>query len=228
MVLEELEGTSEEDTDALVYGEIDMHDFMTELLDKYGGTSAEGGGGGDGTGRRIFVDLGSGTGKAVMAAGLCRHFSHVWGIELLPCTSAIAELLIEDYVRDVLPGARPASNPLLSCSVERGDFFQPDVLARWTGADFVFCNCVTWDQGTMDAMSAAAERMRPGALFVTVLCPLSSDKFELVDEAELKFSWGFVEALVHRRMTDDAAALGAMLGDSMSRMRGADDMEHDA
>ena len=228
IVLEELEGTSEEDTDALVYGEIDMHDFMTELLDKYGGTSAGGGGGGDGTGRRIFVDLGSGTGKAVMAAGLCRHFSHVWGIELLPCTSAIAELLIEDYVRDVLPGARPASNPLLSCSVERGDFFQPDVLARWTGADFVFCNCVTWDQGTMDAMSAAAERMRPGALFVTVLCPLSGDKFELVDEAELKFSWGFVEALVHRRMTDDAAALGAMLGDSMSRMRGADDMEHDA
>ena len=43
IVLEELEGTSEEDSDALVYGEIDMHDFMTELLDKYGGTSAEGG-----------------------------------------------------------------------------------------------------------------------------------------------------------------------------------------
>ena len=42
IVLEELEGTSEEDSDALVYGEIDMHDFMTELLDKYGGTSAEG------------------------------------------------------------------------------------------------------------------------------------------------------------------------------------------
>ena len=59
----------------------------------------------------------------------------------------------------------------------------------------------------MDALSAVAERMRPGAIFVTVLCPLSSDKFELVDEAELKFSWGFVEALVHRRMTDDAAAL---------------------
>ena len=204
IVLEELEGTSEEDSDALVYGEIDMHDFMTELLDKYGGT-----------------------GKAVMAAGLCRHFSHVWGIELLPCTSAIAELLIEDYVRDVLPGARPASNPLLSCAVERGDFFQPEVSSRWTRADFVFCNCVTWDQDTVDALSDAAERMRPGAIFVTVLCPLSSDKFELVDEAELKFSWGFVEALVHRRMTDDAAALGAMLGDSMSRMRGDDNMEHD-
>ena len=105
-----------------------MHDFMTELLDKYGGTSAEGGGGGDGTGR-CFVDLGSGTGKAVMAAGLCRHFSHVWGIELLPCTSAIAELLIEDYVRDVLPGARPASNDAAVVRGGAGKFFQPGFIA---------------------------------------------------------------------------------------------------
>ena len=36
----------------------------------------------------------------------------------------------------------------------------------------------------------AAEGLRPGAVFVTVLCPLSSDKFELVEEVELSFSWG--------------------------------------
>jgi hypothetical protein len=50
------------------------------LLDKYGDTSAAGSGGGwpggGGAGGRTFWDLGSGTGKAVMAAGLCRHFSH--------------------------------------------------------------------------------------------------------------------------------------------------------
>ena len=72
----------------------------------------------------------------------------------------------------------------------------------------------------------AAEGLRPGAVFVTVLCPLSSDKFELVEEVELSFSWGSVECLVHRRMTDEAAQLAAMLGESMAGMRGGDvDME---
>ena len=32
--------------------------------------------------------------------------------------------------------------------------------------------------------------METGAIFVTVLCPLSSDKFELVDEAELEIFVG--------------------------------------
>ena len=57
-------------------------------------------------------------------------------------------------------------------------------------------------------------------MFVTVLCPLASDKFELVVEVELSFSWGFVECLVHRRLTDEAAELAAMLGESMAGMNG--------
>ena len=53
--------------------------------------------------------------------------------------------------------------------------------------------------------------MRPGAVFVTVLCPLVSHKFDVIEEAEMAFSWGAVECLVHRRKTDadadDARAL---------------------
>jgi hypothetical protein len=237
------QGTPEEDADCLVYGEIAALDFLA-FLDKHGETSAavaggggqgdgwgggrgagsERGGGGEGgagarsVGGRVFWDLGSGTGKAVMAAGLCRHFAHVRGIELLPCTAGIAAVLVEDFARDVLPGARAASNPLRSVAVECGDFFSPHTLHAWAAGDFVFCNCVTWDDATMMRLSAAAEGLRPGAVFVTVLCPLSSDKFEVVDEVELPFSWGSVECVVHRRLTDQAAHLAATLGASMARM----------
>ena len=149
-------GASDEDADCLVYGEIAI-DY--DVVGRYGGkrgeryppgganksgvtaasseTSgivAEGGGGG-----RVFWDLGSGTGKAVMAAGLCRHFSHSRGVELLPCTAGIAAVLVEDFARDVLPGARPGSNPLRSITVECGDFFAPACLAQWQAGDFVFC-----------------------------------------------------------------------------------------
>ena len=52
----------------------------------------------------------------------------------------------------------------------------------------------------MRRLSTLAERMRPGSTFVTVLCPLESDAFETVAEDELEFSWGVVDALVHRRL----------------------------
>jgi hypothetical protein len=57
-------------------------------------------------------------------------------------------------------------------------------------------------------------------VFITVLCPLASDAFELVEEVELKFSWGSVEALVHRRLTDELAAAAAALGAAMEAMEG--------
>ena len=199
-----------EDADNLVYGEIATEDFMS-LLEKYGATNGEEDSC-DGTLEgRAFWDLGSGTGKAVMTAGLCSHFAHVRGVELLPCTAGIAAVLVEDFERDVLPGARPISTPLRSIAVECGDFFAPECLARWQAGDFVFCNCVTWDDDTMGRLSIAAEGLRPGAVFVTVLCPLSSTKFELVEEMELAFSWGAVECLVHRRLTEEAAAAAAAL-----------------
>ena len=70
IVLESLAGTSEEEDDVLVYGEIALKDFV-ELLDKHGDVSAEAKeNGSDG---RVFFDLGSGTGKGVLVAGLCRH-----------------------------------------------------------------------------------------------------------------------------------------------------------
>ena len=209
IVLEELEGTAEEDADVLVYGEIAALDFAA-LLEKHGDVHAADAGATDG---RVFFDLGSGTGKGVLVAGLCRHFSRAYGVEILPCTGAIADVLVEDFKRDVLPNARPASRPLRDIRAEVGDFFSETFARAWTRADFVFCNCVTWDEATMTRLSRLAERMRPGAIFVTVLCPLVTDKFDVIEEAEMAFSWGAVECLVHRRKTDaDAARARALEG----------------
>jgi hypothetical protein len=73
---------------ALIYGEIDFKSFATALLKvkfKYGlphvGHSPAWGvlqiDGGS------FVDLGSGTGKGVVAASLMHNFEHAYGIEIL-------------------------------------------------------------------------------------------------------------------------------------------------
>ena len=125
IVLEELEGTAEEDADVLVYGEIAARDFAA-LLEKHGDVHAADA---DATDGRVFFDLGSGTGKGVLVAGLCRHFARAYGVEILPCTG-IADVLVEDFKRDVLPNARSASRPLLDIRAEAGDFFSETAALR--------------------------------------------------------------------------------------------------
>ena len=48
-------------------------------------------------------------------------------------------------------------------------------------------------------MARLAEGMVPGSVMVTVMMPLPSEQFEVIDERELRFSWGFVETYVQVR-----------------------------
>ena len=195
IVMESLEHTAKADLDTMVYGETTVDGFLEFIRMRVGEVR-----GLEEPARLLrFYDLGSGCGKSVVTAALCAQFSSCVGIELLPCLHGIAECLVEDvracvFTEDPRDAAAP-SRPVVECRL--GDIFTD---ASWTDGDFVFCNCVTWDEDTMTRLAALAERMRPGAVFVTVLAPLPSDAFTLVAEDDVEFSWGVVEALVHRRL----------------------------
>ena len=196
IVMESLVDTPARDLDTMVYGETKVRPFLnfstrtpracrgrTEREDRISRA-----------GKVHLLRLGQRRGKSILTAALSPHFIECRGVECLPCVHAVSEILIDDFHRDVAPrddGVSPRVSALL------GDVFVDDA---WTSADFVFCNCVTWDAETMRRLSTLAERMRPGSTFVTVLCPLESDAFETVAEDELEFSWGVVDALVHRRL----------------------------
>jgi len=82
-------------------------------------------------------------------------------------------------------------------SARLGDIF---VDLAWTDADFVFCNCVTWDEATIARLTQAAGAMRSGSVLATALCPLSEpNAFDFIAEEELAFSWGPCDVLVHRK-----------------------------
>lgn len=200
IVMESLEGTREADLDTMVYGETKAKDFLSFLDDTAGLVRPRGGCSSSTEDKDAakssltFYDLGSGAGKSVVTAALSSRFVACHGIELLPCAHAIAECVVEDFHACVAP-RDDGFTPATTCRL--GDIFIDDT---WIDADYVFCNCVTWDEATMERLARAAEAMRPGAVFVTVLCPLPSEKFELARETEIEFSWGRVEALVHRKL----------------------------
>jgi len=189
IVMESLEGTGDEDLDTMVYGETNARAFL-EFVNKY----AKGAAGLDANAPGVFYDLGSGAGKSVVTAALSPYFRACYGIEILPCAHAIAECVIEDFLRDVAPrddGVTP------TVSARLGDIFSD---TSWTEADFVFCNCVTWDESTIARLTQTASSMRSGSIFVTVLCPLAEPHaFDFIAEEEIAFSWGHVEALVYKK-----------------------------
>ena len=103
-----------------------------------------------------FIDLGSGTGKAVMTAAATYAFSSATGVELLrPLHDAAVAAL-----------ARSDANTLLTKDVR---FVCADALEHdWIGHDIVFVSLTCFSDEQVARVAAGAEKMRVGArLLVT-------------------------------------------------------------
>ena len=174
----------------------------------------------DATDGRVFFDLGSGTGKGVLVAGLCRHFARAYGVEIGGGHGGIADVLVEDFKRRA--SALAAGVASLWTSAPRRATFPRGETGETVAVDARWLRLLQLrgraTRATMTRLSRPRERMRPGAVFVTVLCPLVSHKFDVIEEAEMAFSWGAVECLVHRRKADadadDARALEEAFADA--------------
>ena len=143
----------------LTYGEFDLHffDSLIGLCDVHRGD--------------VFLDLGSGVGRLVLAAALLRptEFALCHGIELLPQLHAAAT---SAHGRLKTQTAHP-SQPVAPCEFSCVDLFgggATDALGR---ADVLFSYSVTWardaaGQHLTDLSRTLAHTLKPGARIVTV------------------------------------------------------------
>lgn len=189
LVLEELEGTeafakrdSEDGQWAYEYGEIQPEEF--DLLLARHHEAAHG----------VFFDLGSGTGKCVMQAALSGRFTKAVGIEVMQCTNGIAEVLLQEFHADILPALAPKH---VQVECRHGSLLDD---LSWLEADFVFCCNVAFPDEMTEQIASLAERMRPGAVIVTVMVPLPSRQFRVLEEYDTAYNFGEVETLVHQRI----------------------------
>jgi hypothetical protein len=185
--------TGAEPKTSLTYGEIDFNSFadILERLDIHQGDT--------------LVDLGSGTGKALVTAALlfAPRLARIHGIELLsslhsPCSEVLAKLR-------VLLESNEAYEEHLSCKVtcELGDILATDRTAMdWTVADIIFMNSTLFDTELMVALCQLASlRMRRGTRVVTLTRPLPNlSQWKIVDERQYRMSWGTATSFVHVKM----------------------------
>ena len=165
-----------------------------------------------------YYDLGSGSGKSVFIAALTGKFSFAGGCEILKCLHGVATTVVEDYKQIIEPMMkRSNSNRKMKTElrVDLNDIFSPECVRMWSQCEYVFCNCLTWEDEQMESLARAAEHLKEGSIFVTVLLPLPSDKFEVIAEEECLFSWGGKAPLVvhkKRRQLEGENDLLASLG----------------
>ena len=175
---------------SLTYGEIDYQNFYTILrrLNPIPSSNS------------IFYDLGSGTGRAVIASRLTQDFKKCIGIEILENLHLAAEKVINKFNNNV--------KYMLHKDKSNVEIHHASILDYdWSDGDVVFANSTCFDIQLMDSISHKALKLKLGALIITFTKELTLDPlnegyplFEILDRTRYNMSWGPATVFIHRRI----------------------------
>lgn len=169
--------------DSLVYGEIDLRGFC-QLLNEIPHTPND-----------VFYDLGSGSGRAVMAARFMGNFQECIGIELLEnlhqLASSVKSLYKFQYQHKLIH-----QNVKFVCS----DLLDYD--GWWKDGTVVYIPNLLFDVDLQNQIAEKATKLRSGAYCIClkkINATSFASAFELIQQRPVPMSWGQSNVYVYRR-----------------------------
>ncbi|HHF7366270.1 TPA: hypothetical protein ACPSKY_001375 [Legionella bozemanae] len=140
----------------------------------------------------VFYDLGSGTGKAVLACGMVFPICKSIGIELFP------ELYLDSCKRrDQLAAMKNYAEQTKKIQFILGDFLKVNL----DDATLVFINSTAFFGPTWEKLCAKLDHLPHLNTVITTSKTLSSTHFTVTTRTKVEMSWGVVFAYVHTRKT---------------------------
>jgi len=198
--LEEREKASLLDANHLTYGELDMstlHSVLNAVRQDYGPLYANKG---------VFLDLGSGAGKACIAAGLLHPFAKVVGIETLQSLTTFATAAHEKYKEVPLPDG--VTKPEIEFI--KGDFVADfEAKIKPIAADVVICLAVATCYGAneMKAIGELASAMGENSIMITFsqMIPDAAANsinggWSLVRSTSMEMIWGQTTCFIFKKV----------------------------
>lgn len=158
--LEEREKGSLLEENHLTYGECDiiqMLDILNEVREHYGPLYKNQG---------TFLDLGSGSGKACIAAGLLHPFQKCIGIEQLGCLDTFAKAALEKYKEEPFPDGEVKPE----IEFMKGDFVaEMDSRIKPLAKEVCVCLAVAtcYGEPQLKAMGQLANAMSEDSVFIS-------------------------------------------------------------
>jgi SAM-dependent methyltransferase len=168
--------------EATTYGEVlppAFHELISAVSPKEG---------------EVFVDLGSGTGKAVFLAAMLFPFRHAIGVELLPGLGDAARQVLARYDTEIRPQL-PPENQQQRIEFIDGDLLQFDL----SGVDVVFGHAVCYDKPLLEQFTQKLESLKPGARVACIGPQLHSDALAMLGMKVIRLSWGTSLAALYQR-----------------------------
>lgn len=182
----------------LSYGEIDFESFGYLLcsLTKYGIDLSH---------MQSFVDLGSGTGTAVICAALTGFFERCTGIEILEDLHKVSGHVLNNFYKHC-----QSISEVVAIEYILGDA----TFLHWNKTDLVFAHATCFDVAMMERISKTAGSMKSGAVIIVLSNRLhNEDLFTVALTTEVRTTWGVATAFVYVRnhipapgSTDDVMA----------------------
>jgi len=143
----------------------------------------------------VFLDCGSGIGKAVFIAHLLYNFSVAAGIELLDSLYQASQLALDRYEKDIRPQLGSEFNKK-KIKFVHGDMLDID----FTPIDLVFVPSTCFQEDLMRGLIEPMNDMRPGTKAFSVSKILCNPNFDLYKEKVFDFSWGKGTVYYHIRV----------------------------
>jgi precorrin-6B methylase 2 len=139
----------------------------------------------------IFYDLGSGTGKAVIACALVFNVQKSCGIEIFPRLHACAQRQ-QQRLKHFPNYCEKSAN----IEFKNADFLQ----SHFKDASIVFVNATAFFGDHWLVMSQHMEQVKPGARVITTSKAVRSNRFQLLKTTQVEMSWGVVRAYIQERL----------------------------
>lgn len=128
----------------------------------------------------VFWDLGSGSGKCLVAAALLYpHFSSVNGVEYLPKLYELSTTVVSQ-LQSTCP------TPLPAIHIVHGDMLETD----WSDADLIFTSSICFPMELIQGMLQLAKKLKKGTKFITLRSFPPNDVFEVRHSLKVKMTWG--------------------------------------
>ena len=147
----------------LVYGEVIFTTFA-HIMVTYVNVPFQG----------TFYDLGSGTGRSLVAASMLYKWKKICGVEILPGLYAASQDIVDRYNHKVALQNDVEHKVLNNIVLIHGDLLNVD----WSDGDVVFVNSTCFDDNLLAQISNLASRLKKGAYMITLTRGIQNKKFK--------------------------------------------------
>eukprot|EP00826_Nyctotherus_ovalis_P032735 TRINITY_DN2635_c0_g1_i9.p1 TRINITY_DN2635_c0_g1~~TRINITY_DN2635_c0_g1_i9.p1 ORF type:complete len:290 (+),score=13.93 TRINITY_DN2635_c0_g1_i9:689-1558(+) len=159
------------------YGEIELVHFLPLLRMASNRSGGE------------FWDLGSGTGKALIAASLSNYYSKICGVEILEDLRNTSTSVITKFCKHTK--TEPTTFEVIS-----GDMREVD----WSDADVVYVASICFSEELVQELAEKGRALKSGTRIVSLKKWIIPEVYNVLFEVKAKMSWGNTGVYIMERI----------------------------